>query len=518
MDPLIIKATVTRREKCEIVFGLHLEDEEAQFETFTVDWETNLFHARYMAHTQNRRIHLGGYDMKRLIGRMINEIVADDTFRWYLTTNIEEMDHCPTKDNMKTCSYKKGNNISHAEFFMKIIRTGSLSGLELLKNRHNGLPPNNGDEFLVVAVIDGLEKIAEWLIENGQNVNKDDTKPNSYSSPLMAAIHAKMPNMVDLLCRKGLDVNGDDGLQSPLFYAIDYGQPDIANILISYGADMLYCSTNTKTILHKNIYTAKWSGILETAIAKGVDLNAMDRWGQTSLSKSIECGCYESTVMLIEKGADIHIKNNSGWTPLMFAINNSNQPVFEYLIKKRASVHDVTLKGYTPLHIAADNSSQNHDYTISCMMKTLIDAGANVNAVDSYGNTPLHIASISYGRYHRVKVLLDNGADMYALNSLQTIPIGNFKSQYDLLFRMALLNMSKKGMTLEKLCAIQCRISGIDTSSLPVYIKENNDDVERGQYDKLFNVPERICGYTTEQCSDPSRYLQIEDIKRRRRQ
>ena len=50
-------------------------------------------------------------------------------------------------------------------------------------------------------------------------------------------------------------------------------------------------------------------------------------------------------------------------------------------------------------------------------MKLLIQHGADVNAKAKSGNTPLLIASVGHGKYEAVKLLMDKGADAFAVNN-----------------------------------------------------------------------------------------------------
>ncbi|HZI53208.1 MAG TPA: ankyrin repeat domain-containing protein [Chitinophagaceae bacterium] len=89
-----------------------------------------------------------------------------------------------------------------------------------------------------------------------------------------------------------------------------------------------------------------------------------------ALYSSVDC-----MQLLLEKGSDPNAKNSLDETALMW------------------SVHD------------------------PAKMKLLIQHGADVNAKAKSGNTPLLIASVGQGKLEAIKLLLDKGADVFAVNN-----------------------------------------------------------------------------------------------------
>lgn len=114
-------------------------------------------------------------------------------------------------------------------------------------------------------------------------------------------------------------------------------------------------------------------------IAKGVDVNARDKYGNPALMYAAGYGKTEIVQTLIDKGADINAKNNGGQTSLMWASSS-------VILTKGADVEVVQL---------------------------LLAKGANVNATDEDGSTALIIASKN-GKTEIVQALIDKGADVNA--------------------------------------------------------------------------------------------------------
>src|SRR6187200_730843 len=105
------------------------------------------------------------------------------------------------------------------------------------------------------------------------------------------------------------------------------------------------------------------------------DPNSVDEDGDHLLMHAALYSSVDCMQLLIEKGSNVNAKNNLDETALMW------------------SVHD------------------------PAKMKLLIQHGADVNAKAKTGNTPLLIASVGHGKYDAVKLLIDNRADVNALNN-----------------------------------------------------------------------------------------------------
>ncbi len=123
----------------------------------------------------------------------------------------------------------------------------------------------------------------------------------------------------------GKDVNSEDECcgVTPLHYATRWGRKEIAELLIAKGADVNAKAKYGDTPLHGAIYAngtyLEETGrkeMIELLIAKGADVNAKDEGGKTPLHFATGYGRNEIVELLIAKGADVNAKNNRGGTPL----------------------------------------------------------------------------------------------------------------------------------------------------------------------------------------------------------
>jgi len=138
-----------------------------------------------------------------------------------------------------------------------------------------------------------------------------------------------------------------------------------------------FCQLNAQTA-SLNIFTAVRNNDIKeikTLLDNGADPNSYDEDGDHILMFAALYASSDCMQLLIDKGSNVNAKNKLGETALMW------------------SVHDIS------------------------KMKLLIRHGADVNAKANSGNTPLLIASVIHGKYEVVKLLLDKGADVLAVNN-----------------------------------------------------------------------------------------------------
>ena len=94
---------------------------------------------------------------------------------------------------------------------------------------------------------------------------------------------------------------------------------------------------DTVTTLNSNFsateiaqYTSKVMNLMKHAIKIGIDVNAINCFGETALSGAVEYGAFDATMLLIQSGADVNCVNEVGMTPLFLAIQNSCNQYDDY--------------------------------------------------------------------------------------------------------------------------------------------------------------------------------------------
>ena len=137
---------------------------------------------------------------------------------------------------------------------------------------------------------------------------------------------------------------------------------------------------------------------------EGIDINAVNKKGQTALIRAAEYQRKEVVTLLLEKGADVEfIGERHARTALMEAAGTGNNSIIKQLVEKGANVNAKDYENTTPLHFA---SMYGHVETV----KLLIEFGANPNVhAAGMGRTPMSLAKTN-GYTEVVQILKDAGA------------------------------------------------------------------------------------------------------------
>lgn len=168
--------------------------------------------------------------------------------------------------------------------------------------------------------------------------------------------------------------------------------------LIDKGADVNFRSEDGETLLHL-IVRSGGKDSLELAdllITKGAQVNAKDYNSNTPLLQAIYwLNNNRMAELLISKGADINIKAFEGETPLHLAVKmRYGRELAQLLIAKGANINAKTDDGDTPLHEAVRTGS-------FLKVELLVQKGANVNVTNDYGQTPLDLVYNLAPRHNR---------------------------------------------------------------------------------------------------------------------
>ena len=149
----------------------------------------------------------------------------------------------------------------------------------------------------------------------------------------------------------------------------------------------------------------------------GANVETRDEGGFTVLHAAAAFnGSPAVTKALLDAGADIDSQAKNGLAPLHMAVSSGSLAVTRVLLSAGADTEPQNEHKWTPLHSAAEFSNS------PAMVKVLVDAGANIEALASVdaqnGNsihalTPLHLAAAS-GSSAVAQTLIDVGADIEA--------------------------------------------------------------------------------------------------------
>jgi ankyrin repeat protein len=282
---------------------------------------------------------------------------------------------------------------------------------------------------LVTAIRDADDLAMRSLLASGAQVNARDANRNT---PLILAAFYASPKCVELLLKKGADVNAANtaGVSGMIRAATSFEK---ARLLVNAGADVRVRTTdlgNTPLILAAR--RAGNSRTVKLLLARGASATEHNNAGISPIMAGAASGDVETVRLLLDAGANANdfprSKNPRATdvaagirTPLMWAAYHNDVRMVRLLLNHGADANQSTYFG-SPLSQACWNDGFE-------AAEVLIEHGANVSARDAVANfTPLHWAAGNETLHpHLVKLLLGRGADPNAaggegVDSLELVP------------------------------------------------------------------------------------------------
>jgi hypothetical protein len=113
--------------------------------------------------------------------------------------------------------------------------------------------------------------------------------------------------------------------------------------------------------------------------------------------------------LLLERGVDVNAREKDGWTSLHWAAFKGRVEVAQLLLDHGANANMETEAGETALHIVSRGEYDSQEQGVG-IARLLLERGVDVNAREKDGWTSLHLAAFK-GRVEVAQVLLDHGAN-----------------------------------------------------------------------------------------------------------
>jgi len=159
--------------------------------------------------------------------------------------------------------------------------------------------------------------------------------------------------------------------------------------------------------------------IFKFLLDSGFDINFKHpKAGFTAFVFALRCNMPREVIeAAIKKGADINAVDDKGVTVLMHAISTCADPGIISLLLASGTKVNVGNKNYTPLMVAASLKDGAEK------VKILLKAGASVNNQENKGPTPLSMAVARGGNLETVKLLVEAGADLSKKDSRGLTPL-----------------------------------------------------------------------------------------------
>ena len=166
------------------------------------------------------------------------------------------------------------------------------------------------------------------LLDAGADVNvRNADKQRLQYTPLHYAAYYGHLEIAEILISRGADLDAEDPAYStPLYLAAEEGYPKVVEFLISKGAEVnVKSSWSGYTPLHR----AAWGPV---ALRKHIGAGEAGTVSEADLNEN-----YLKIVgMLLEKGSKVDVLDNEGKTPLDQAIRNGEKEIVVLLRKHGA--------------------------------------------------------------------------------------------------------------------------------------------------------------------------------------
>ena len=278
-------------------------------------------------------------------------------------------------------------------------------------------------EAVKIAVETGNLEMVLLLFDFAGKVNVDDF---NYAAALESAVTNGHGVAVHNLLEHGVNVNAKGpNYGSPLLAAIHHRKVDMADILISHGADIQKEDVLTQAV------QSRTPQMVELLVKAGVDVETKGPWGNNQLIIAVQYDNMESLKVLLNHGADVNGTGYYGTTALTIAIAQRKIPMIKLLLSRgaKASIDNAFVKaaqsdnGHELLKIlivagVEGVSSQSCVASAAAAgnsrsSKMLVEAGADIEAKGAWSNSPI-IYAVRSGKLDVLKTMLDLGADINA--------------------------------------------------------------------------------------------------------
>ncbi len=166
---------------------------------------------------------------------------------------------------------------------------------------------------------------------------------------------------------------------SPILWAVYYGQPRIAGLLIEQ---------DPQVDLFEAAATGQANQVAELLGEHPDQVNAYAEDGFTALGLAAFFGHLEVAQILLSRGAEVNqpARNGIGATPLHSAAAGQHLAICELLVEAGADVNAREEGGFTALHIAADNGQVE-------LVHYLLAQGGDRSAQSEGGKTAFALAA-----------------------------------------------------------------------------------------------------------------------------
>jgi len=272
---------------------------------------------------------------------------------------------------------------------------------------HDGL----GNTMLHYVALWRMDRHIPFIIEKGVSTEAANA---TGETPLFWAVKYDGASTVKTLLNEKANLQARDSLgNSVLHAAVRWNAKNAVTTLLNAGIDANVHSLDLTTPLHEAVRL----GVTDIAIIlvnRGADLEVRDSGGNTPFMEAVRAGKIDTMALLARMGTNTMTRNANGDTPLHVAIAQADDAVIKALLDMKVSIHARNTSNRTPFHYALHHSPE---------MVSLLLTADRLNGSDDFGNSPLHIALQEKVPSDTLRVIIDRGTRLSAVDSNGRIPL-----------------------------------------------------------------------------------------------
>ncbi|XP_061185021.1 ankyrin-2-like [Saccostrea echinata] len=214
---------------------------------------------------------------------------------------------------------------------------------------------NKGWTVLHMCCAMGSEEMCRYLVNMYPCLIS--VRDNNGWTVLHSACRGGSVEIVAFLIKKGLELNAlsNDG-KSILHIACLSGKFEICEYLVENHSNLLDVRDRfSNSVLHDAARGGNIQ-IVKLLIEKGMDINTLQKDGETILHQSCRSGKMEMCRYLVNHSSDLlEIRDNNGWTVLHSACRGGRIEIVSFLIQKGLDLNTLSNDGKSILHITCLN-------------------------------------------------------------------------------------------------------------------------------------------------------------------